>query len=157
MSMKQEIENSFAELGRHFVPSQRMEGTKRALAFGAIGLGLAGAFYVRHFNPSAQGIFPRCPFNLLTGMYCPGCGLTRAFHQLLNGNILGALDYNIMVLFWVPFFTYLGISLLLIGIRGRGLPHFIPPNWLVMFFVVAMMVFWVVRNIPVYPFNLLAP
>jgi hypothetical protein len=155
--MKQEIENSFAELGRYFVPSQATQGTKRALALGAVGIGLAGAFYVRHFNPTTQGIFPKCPFYLVTGCYCPGCGLTRAFHQLLNGNIIAALDYNIMVSFWVPFFTYLGISLLLIGIRGKGLPRFIPPNVLIWSFVIFLMVFWVVRNIPVYPFNLLAP
>jgi hypothetical protein len=155
--MKQEIENSFAELGRYFTPSQTMEGTKRALALGAVGLGMAGVFYIRHFNPSTQGIFPRCPFNLLTGLHCPGCGITRAFHQLFNGNIIGALDYNIMILFWVPFLSYLGVSLLLIGIRGRGLPRFIPPNFLITFFVVFLMVFWVVRNLPFYPFTVLAP
>lgn len=156
-NFRTEFQQSISDLGRYFMPSEAAQGTKRVLSLATVGFGLAGAFYVRYFNPTTQGIFPRCPFNLVTGLYCPGCGLTRAFHQLLHGNIIGAIDYNIMILFWAPFLTYLGISLLFIGIRGKGLPHFIPPNWLVMSFVVVMMCFWVLRNIPVYPFNVLAP
>ena len=127
------------------------------MAFAGVGIGLAGAWYLRHFNPVTQGIFPKCPFNLLTGLHCPCCGLTRAFHQFLNGNIVAAIDYNVLVLFWVPFLAYVGVSLLLTGIRGKGLPQLVPPAYLVYTFVAVMMVFWVVRNIPVYPFNVLAP
>lgn len=156
-NFKSEFQQSLSELGRYFMPSQPVQGMTRVLSLGAVGVGLAGAFYVRHFNPTTQGIFPPCPFFLITGCHCPGCGLTRGFHQLLNGNIIGALDYNILILFWAPFLSYVGISLLLTGIRGRGLPRAMPPNFLIWTFVVVMITFWIARNLPVYPFNWLAP
>lgn len=137
--------------------SQTSEATKRILSLAAVGAGLTGMFLVRHFNPTQQSFFPKCPFNLITGFHCPGCGLTRGFHQLLNGDIMGALDYNILILFWAPFLSYVGISLLLTGVRGKGLPRVAPPSFLVYGFITVLMVFWVVRNIPVYPFNVLAP
>lgn len=154
-NFRNEVGQSLGELTRPL--SQTSEGTKRILALAAVGAGLTGMFLVRHFNPVTQGFFPKCPFNLLTGLHCPGCGLTRGFHQLLNGDILGALDYNVMILFWAPFLSYVGISLLLTGIRGKGLPQIAPPNFLIWSFIIVMMIFWVVRNIPVYPFNVLAP
>jgi hypothetical protein len=35
-----------------------------------------------------------CFFNLLTGLWCPGCGGTRSFNALMNGHILKSLHYN---------------------------------------------------------------
>jgi len=52
---------------------------------------------VRNFNPE-EVIFIICPINFLTGINCPGCGMTRAMHQLLNGNIEKAIWYNIMII-----------------------------------------------------------
>jgi len=156
-NFKTEFQKSIADLGNHFKLSESASAKTRAMALGAVGVGLAGAVFVRHFNPSTQSIFPPCPFNALTGFACPGCGMTRSFHQLLNGNITAALDYNVMVVFWTPLFLYIGISLLLIGVRGKGLPRIIPPSAVVYFFITAILVFWVVRNIPLYPFSVLAP
>lgn len=41
------------------------------------------------FDP-ARLPFPKCPFKLLTGFSCPGCGSQRATHALLTGDIAGA-------------------------------------------------------------------
>ena len=35
-----------------------------------------------------------CIFYHLTGRRCPGCGMTRAFANLLRGDLVRALDYN---------------------------------------------------------------
>ncbi len=35
-----------------------------------------------------------CPFALATGMACPGCGMTRAGHEMLVGDLSGALGYH---------------------------------------------------------------
>ena len=40
--------------------------------------------------------FP-CLFHLLTGLYCPGCGGTRAFRALLAGNLLLSIRYHPLV------------------------------------------------------------
>lgn len=38
-----------------------------------------------------------CPFALLTGMACPGCGMTRAMSHLVQGDFRVALDYHPLV------------------------------------------------------------
>lgn len=38
-----------------------------------------------------------CPFALLTGMACPGCGMTRAVGRLVQGDLAGAFDYHPLV------------------------------------------------------------
>ena len=58
---------------------------------------LAGAAYVAADDPSDGGAFLPCPFRTLTGWWCPGCGMTRATHHLLRGNVIQALQYNLFV------------------------------------------------------------
>src|SRR5687767_9946485 len=54
----------------------------------------AGAVYLFVFEPGRSGFFPICPFRFLTGFTCPGCGTTRALHQILHGHILTAFTLN---------------------------------------------------------------
>lgn len=39
-------------------------------------------------------LFYKCPFKLLTGIDCPGCGLTRAFGCILLFDIPAAVRYH---------------------------------------------------------------
>lgn len=55
------------------------------------------------FPPSEYSFYPRCPFYALTGWLCPGCGGTRALHELLHLNLRGALHYNALVTALLPF------------------------------------------------------
>jgi hypothetical protein len=40
-----------------------------------------------------------CPFRALTGLPCPGCGMTRAFCSLGHGDLSGAFGYNALAPF----------------------------------------------------------
>ena len=42
-----------------------------------------------------------CPFQFVTGLYCPGCGGTRALLALLSGNVKESLYYHPFVLYMV--------------------------------------------------------
>ncbi len=42
-----------------------------------------------------------CPFILLVGFPCPGCGLTRAFASLIQLHFQEAIQYNPTVILWV--------------------------------------------------------
>jgi len=58
------------------------------------------------FDPAESGFFPRCPFYLLTGLKCPGCGSQRAVHQLLTFHPLEALRYNALVVASIPLLAF---------------------------------------------------
>jgi hypothetical protein len=72
-----------------------------------------------------------CPFKMMTGLPCPGCGMTRSVVTLLHGDIGASLYYH-------P----LGIAIVALGVAlavadawywGRGAPSPLgrtPPTWL---------------------------
>jgi hypothetical protein len=61
---------------------------------GAAGLGALGLLHVH--DPHQQGSYGFCPFLLLTGHPCPGCGGLRAMNNLTNGDVVGAVSSNAM-------------------------------------------------------------
>ncbi len=44
----------------------------------------------------------RCPFHYITGLKCPGCGMTRAFLALGEFNFSAAFNFNVLS----PIFFY---------------------------------------------------
>ena len=122
----------------------------------AAGLIAAGVFLFA-FNPSVSKIYPPCPFHFLTGLYCPGCGTLRALHQLLHGNVLAAVKLNALTVFLAPFLAYSFISYISAGIKSRSLPKVFIPALFIWILLGAVILFGVLRNIPVEPFSFLAP
>ena len=51
------------------------------------------------WNPSELPGFVLCPFRAVTGLPCPGCGMTRAFCAIGHGDFTGALGYNVLAPF----------------------------------------------------------
>jgi hypothetical protein len=118
-------------------------------------LALAVFFFV--INPEKFSFLPQCPFHYFTGWYCPGCGSQRALHCLLHLDIAGVFSYNFLFLPAALFILYHYLHPLLNRWFKWNLPNlFYKKNtpWVVFVIVV---VFWVVRNLPWYPFCLLAP
>jgi hypothetical protein len=120
---------------------------------------LAGAAAVWYFDPVNSGIFPTCPLYSITGFACPGCGLTRGFHALFNGDIATALDYNALIPVIVVFFGYLFVSMLMVALRGRGIGLGVNKTSMAVIWgtFVMLLAFGVLRNIPAYPFTILFP
>jgi len=109
------------------------------------------------FEPAIRGFSPGCHFHRLTGLHCPGCGGTRAFFALLKGDL--ALSWRMNPLLLVG----LGIGLIFAAAsvwerRTRRELKWArisaKAGWTMLGLV---LVFWVVRNIPHWPFTLLAP
>ena len=48
-----------------------------------------------------------CPFAIITGLPCPGCGLTRAGILVLTGQFHAATQANATIYLWMPFLIYL--------------------------------------------------
>lgn len=53
-------------------------------------------------DPSGSAVFPKCPFLMLTGLKCPGCGSQRAIHSLLHLDFVHAFQYNALLVLSIP-------------------------------------------------------
>jgi hypothetical protein len=131
---------------------------RRWAALAAAGLALcAGGAYLYAFNPAGSGVYPLCPFHALTGLHCPGCGTGRALYQLLHGNVWAAMQLNPLAVVLLPPLSYGMLSLGLQFVGLKRLPSkFIPAFWIWTLLAVILL-YWILRNIPCYPFTLLAP
>ena len=113
---------------------------------------LAGATYLFVFEPGKTGLFPVCLFRFVTGYTCPGCGSTRAMHQLLHGHVVTAFELNPFFLVAIPFLLFALVRYSVIVMRG-GVPR---QNTLPAFYIYALffvvLSFWIFRNTPFYPF-----
>ena len=118
-------------------------------------LAVAGFLYVH--DPSRLPGWVHCPFHALTGLFCPGCGTLRALHALMHGQVGRAFGLNALTMTLLPFVAYPFLSTVLLALRGRGLRRVLLPDACVWLLVAAILVFWVLRNLPVHPFTVLAP
>ena len=108
--------------------------------------GMAGALAVLAlFDPQTSALFPPCPFYASTGLDCPGCGSLRTLHHLLNGDLRGALAFNPLAVVALPFW---------IAMAAR--PRWFTRPWVAWVSFAILVVYGVVRNIPVWPFTWLA-
>src|SRR6187399_2151930 len=116
----------------------------------------AGAILLLYFFVEPKnGILPKCFFHELTGLYCPGCGVQRSFHALLNGHVLSAIDYNLLFILFLPLIIYF----ILAFTWGKKLSasSFIYKPVFSFTVVIVVISFWALRNIPIMPFLWLAP
>ena len=76
---------------------------RRMLGIGVVaGAAIASCGYVWAVDPNAPGHYPLCPTRALLGLDCPGCGGLRGMHDLLHGNVGGALDHNVALAVLIP-------------------------------------------------------
>ncbi len=97
-------------------------------------------------NPAQSRIYPPCPLHGLTGLYCPGCGSLRAMHHVLHGDVWGALGLNPLMVVSIPV-----LCLLLAIPRWRYHP------WVSWCALAVLLAYGILRNIPLWPFDYLAP
>jgi len=76
-------------------------------------------------RPADDGVTV-CPFALLTGMACPGCGMTRAASYLVRGDFSTALTYHPLVPL-IALLSVAGWAWLLLRRSGRVEP--LPTRW----------------------------
>ena len=99
-------------------------------------------------DPSDRTVLPPCPFRSLTGLWCPGCGLTRATHHLLHGDVLGALRYNALLPFVLMLITLLWVDWYARSTGQRSLLLVRIPRWAPTAGIAVAVAFAVLRNLP---------
>ena len=112
--------------------------------------GLLAASVALHLrDPHQSGSWGFCPWLVLTGTACPGCGGLRAVHDLTHGEVAAAVSSNAVLVGSLP---------LLVGLWTRSVVHRWrderPPvpaavvAWSGGVAIALLLVFWVVRNLP---------
>ena len=120
------------------------------------GIGVGAVAILSRVDPNRPGsLLPPCPFRTLTGIWCAGCGSTRCLHALVHLDLPGAMAMN-------PLLVVSILPMLVLALHGAGLwPAKLgglvrllarPIPWMVV-----ITGYWIARNLPWYPFNLLAP
>lgn len=123
-----------------------MRSKKKVIGALLLGTALLVIYYL--YNPVTSFWAPKCPFKVVTGLQCPGCGLQRALHALLQGKVLEAIHYNYFLLFGAPYLSLFGVRALLpAGNFKRKLASVIEDRILILLYVVLFFVWLVVRNI----------
>ena len=115
--------------------------------------------YFYQNNPTTgEGIFLRCPSNLIFGIHCPGCGTQRALHHLLHFEIREALRYNALFVVSFPVLIYGFLLMMYNFIFGtkKTIP-FLTNKFVIIGLLVFVLLFGILRNVSVYPFTLLSP
>jgi hypothetical protein len=119
---------------------------KRAIAVVAACVITLAVLYV--LNPVDHQLMPKCPFKLLTGLSCPGCGFQRAIHALLHGRIAEALGYNYWLVFALPYLIAVIVEKwALHGKWQKKAEAVIEHRYLIHFYIVTFFIWFVVRNL----------
>ncbi|MEZ3589757.1 MAG: DUF2752 domain-containing protein [Muribaculaceae bacterium] len=118
--------------------------TRAKVVTGCVALLALVAVYFT-LDPSTMR-FPRCPFLVLTGWRCPGCGSQRAVHALLHGDVAAAWRFNAALVAALPL-----IALLLFAeMTRRRFPDFyrrVNSTPVIIGCAVAFILWWVSRNL----------
>lgn len=104
---------------------------------------------------AALGIGIPCPIYTVTGLYCPGCGVSRMLLSLLRFDFAAAFRYNPAVMASLPLLALLLLS--------TGIRYLRTGSWAIGRFqtallwglTAALLLFGVLRNLP--PFPMLRP
>lgn len=115
--------------------------------------------YYAYYQQTDSTWINQCTIYRFTGVNCPGCGGQRSLHSLLHGEIAQALRYNSLFILGLPFLIYLYY----IAIRVYILDHkeylqsFVFSKGFAYTFLAAIIMFFILRNIPLFPFTYLSP
>ncbi|MCS6885781.1 MAG: DUF2752 domain-containing protein [Acidobacteriota bacterium] len=101
------------------------------------------------WTPPDEPNFTLCGFKNLTGLPCPGCGLTRSFCAIGKGDIYKAMHFNALgpalyllaAYFWIAALLRLLNRPLLLE-KGKALiysKYFLP------LLITSMLAFWIIR------------
>lgn len=96
-----------------------------------------------------------CPFHFITGLYCPGCGVSRMCLALLRLDVDGAFRANAALTLMAPFGALFAVQMAVKYVRGGSADLSRVQSAAVVGAIVILVVFGVLRNTGAFSF--LAP
>jgi hypothetical protein len=132
------------------LPVRRETRTRRLRGPALLAGSVLGASLLLHLrDPHHGGSYAYCPWLLLTGTYCPGCGGLRAVNDLTNGDLAAAASSNLLFVASLPVLVVWWVST--VRDRWQGRVRQVAARrhaTLAAAFLVVAVAFAVVRNLP---------
>ena len=134
--------------------------TRAQIALGACACGGATAFLFA-VDPTRHAVYPQCLLYNATGIYCAGCGATRAMYALLHGRLIEALHDNALFIVALPLILYIAGTYMLAAWQSNAWPQ-VPVDTRKLSrrsiaILLILIGFMIVRNLPGWPFAWLRP
>lgn len=95
-----------------------------------------------------------CPFYKLTGLCCPGCGITRMIESIIMGKFYQAFRYNPLMFILSPFLLIYLICRIIEIIKKKNIFTDKINNKIWICLLVIVILFGIIRNIPGFEFLL---
>lgn len=118
----------------------------RAILFTVLILLVVGASLLYAYINVKYSIGAPCAINYFFGIYCPGCGLTRAAVAILNLNFYQAFRYNAFSLIVIPIAFFVVICFLWEWVFKKSSIILKIPTWFLIIGVILFMCYGIVRN-----------
>ena len=105
-------------------------------------LALIAYFFVYKYT----GLAIQCPIHFVTGLYCPGCGLTRMLFAIIKLDFYQAFRFNPLV------FILLVIYIIYFIIKYIFKANIKIPNRVSYSLIVVLIIYGIIRNIPLFSY-----
>lgn len=115
----------------------------QSLIFGGALCALTALLYA--VDPSVHSLW-LCPLNTFTGFQCAGCGMTRAAHELLHGNVEQAFHFNVLSVIVLPLVVVASSRYVYAWWQGTSPAPVQLPRGVEMTALVVVLVYMVMRN-----------
>ena len=92
-----------------------------------------------------------CVFKRVTGIYCPGCGGTRALKALLSGDIAASIFYHPAVLYFTVFYIVFMLRMLLMLRFNIGRVSYKRVVLFIWLGIALILIQWIAKNTSLYP------
>lgn len=112
--------------GRMTLDHRREQGLSGTQVVGATTVAVVGAAALGAacvFSPSGvESGPPLCPFAVMTGLPCPGCGLTRSWVAFMHGDVGSAFTFNAFGPVFLVLTAVTVVAATVTLVRRRGAP-----------------------------------
>ena len=129
-------------------PSRLSRGValRTPIVVGAIGVAATALLHFR--DPHQHAAYGLCPFQFLTGLWCPGCGGLRAVNDLTRLDVASAVSSNVLAVVLVAVLAVFYVRWLVVRWRGHDVRMIVLSPRAATVVTVVIVAFTVVRNTP---------